>query len=181
METTFQDFAISYPIKEFKQDRFAKNSRNAMEILVVEEVEQQIRSLPSKIAKYIKPSEVTAYALNRLPGLYATSKRGWQQQLNRGRTQLNEQIKVAVRQGIMAVQRDPLRAETPLYFPEENAALAALQQLKILLQCENLTWDNLSDAVEESLLSTLQGKITWRSNRRPDDEIFNWEEHPHHQ
>ncbi|MBO3460314.1 MAG: late competence development ComFB family protein [Aetokthonos hydrillicola CCALA 1050] len=151
-----------------------------MEILVVEEVEQQIRALPSKIAKYIKPSEVTAYALNRLPGLYATSKRGWQQQLNRGRTQLNEQIKVAVRQAIAAVQRDLLRADSPLFFQEENAALGALQELKVLLQCENLTWDNLASVVEESLIGTLQGKITWYSSRVPNHEIFNWDEHPHH-
>ena len=181
MEQSFHDLSISYPIKQFKQDDFAKNSRNAMEILVVKEVEQQIRALPAKIAKHIKPSEVTAYALNRLPGLYATSKRGWQKQLNRGRTELYEQITVVVRQSIIAVQRDLLRTDVPLNFQKDDAALVALQKLKILLQREDLTWENLADVVEDSLLNTLRGQITWRNCRRPDQAIFNWEEHPHHQ
>ncbi|MBR8834246.1 MAG: late competence development ComFB family protein [Stigonema ocellatum SAG 48.90 = DSM 106950] len=152
-----------------------------MEILVVEEVEKQVQSLPSRIAKSIKASEVTAYALNRLPGLYATSKRGWQRQLNRGRTELYDRITVAVRQAIVAVQRDPLRSDTPLSFDDENGSVVALQKLKILLQCEDLTWENLADVVEESLLDTLRGKITWHTSRRLDHEIFNWNEHPHHQ
>ncbi len=167
-------------MKPSKQEDFAKNSRNAMEILVVEEVEQQIRALPAKISKHIKPAEVTAYALNRLPGLYATSQRGWQRQLNRGRTELYERITVAVRQAIIAVQRDPLRTDTSLFFEEEHAALVALEKLRILLQCEDLTWDDLAEEVEESLLNTLRGKITWHSSRRPDHELFNWNEHPHH-
>jgi len=167
-------------MKQLKPDEFAKNSRNAMEMIVLEEVEQQIQSLPAKIAKHIKPAEVTAYALNRLPGLYATGQHGWQRQLNRGRTELYERITVAVRQAIVAVQRDPLRTDISLTFEEEHAALVALQKLRILLQCEDLTWDNLVDEVEESLLNTLRGKITWLSSRRPDHEIFNWNEHPHH-
>ena len=167
-------------MKQSKQNEFAKNSRNAMEILVVEEVEQQIRSLPPKITKYIKPAEVTAYALNRLPGLYATSQRGWQRQLNRGQTEFYERITAAVRQAIIAVQRDPLRTDISLTFEEEHAALVALQKLRILLQCEDMTWDDLADEVEESLLNTLRGKITWLSSRRPDHEIFNWNEHLHH-
>ncbi|MBO3460712.1 MAG: late competence development ComFB family protein [Aetokthonos hydrillicola CCALA 1050] len=154
-----------------------------MELLVVEEVEQQIKALPPKIAKYIKPVEVTAYALNRLPGLYATSQRGWQRQLNKGRRELSEQIKIAVRQAVIAVQRDLLRTEIPLFFyeNEESAALATLQKLKILLQNQDLTWENLIDVVEESLVNALQGKITWRSCKHPDYEIFNWNEHPHYQ
>jgi len=165
-----------------QEDEFAISSRNVMEILVVEEVERQIHDLPSKIAKYIKPIEVTAYALNRLPGLYATSERGWQRQLNRGRTDFSEQVTITVRQAVIAVQRDLLRTEISLCFykDEERAALVALQKVKVLLQDEDLTWENLAAVLEESLLNTLRGKITWRSSRRADYEIFNWNEHPLH-
>ena len=169
-------------MKRFKQDQFVRNSRNAMEILVVEEVEQQMQALPSRIAEYVNPVEVAAYALNRLPGLYATSQRGWQRQLNKGRTELCERIRTAVRQAIIAVQRDLLRTEIPLSFykDEESLPLAALEKLKILLQYEDLTWENLADVVEDSLVKTLQGKITWRNCIQVDSEIFNWNEHPHY-
>ncbi len=79
------------------------------------------------------------------------------------------------------MQRDLLRTDVPLNFQEHDAALVALQKLKILLQREDLTWENLADVVEDSLLNTLRGQITWRNCRRPDQAIFNWEEHPHHQ
>ncbi|MBW4560569.1 MAG: late competence development ComFB family protein [Mojavia pulchra JT2-VF2] len=152
-----------------------------MEVLVVAEVQQQIQSLPSKIAKYINPSEVTAYALNRLPALYATSKRGWQRQLHRAKTEFHQKINTAVRQGIIAVQQDPLRADDLLDFQEENAVLSALQELKVLLQQEDLTWDKLADVVEQTLMDTLRGKITWRKPDSSDNEIFDWEQHPHNQ
>jgi Late competence development protein ComFB len=169
-------------VQQSKQQRaFTKNSRNVMEVLVVEEVEQQFQALPAKTAKYTNPSEVIAYALNRLPALYATSKRGWQRQWHRGKTDLRPQIVTAVRQGIMAVQRDPLRGDGPLTFEEENAALAALQKLKVLLQREDLSWDNLNDVVEQTLLDTLRGKISWRQPGYSDEEIFDWEKHPHYQ
>lgn len=169
-------------VSQSKQQRaFTKNSRNVMEVLVVEEVEQQFQALPAKTARYTNPSEVIAYALNRLPALYATSKRGWQRQWHRGKTDLRQQIVTAVRQGIMAVQRDPLRSDSPLTFEEENAALAALQKLKVVLQREDLCWDNLSDVVEEALLNTLRGKVTWRKPGSTEEEIFDWEKHPHHQ
>ncbi|WP_242034120.1 late competence development ComFB family protein [Richelia sinica] len=144
--------------------KFSKNSRNVMELLVVEEVDRQIQSLPLKIARYITPSEVVAYALNRLPPLYATSKRGWQRQLHRGRTEFYQKIATAVRQGIIAVQRDPLRANDALSFAEDNnnGSGIALQELRQLLQRDDLSWDNLSDIVEQALLNTLRGKVTWR-------------------
>lgn len=160
-----------------KQNAFTKSSRNVMEVLVVEEVEKQFQSLPPKAANYIKASEVIAYALNRLPALYATSKRGWQRQWHRGKTEMYQKIATAVRQGIIAVQQDPLRANDPLTFPEENAALTTLQGLKVLLQREDISWENLTDVVEQTLINTLRGKVTWRQPGRPNNEIFDWEKH----
>lgn len=88
--------------------------RNAIEPLVVEEVELQLQHLPPQVLKYINPAQVIAYALNRLPALYATSEEGWHRQQLRARKQMRDQIVTAVRQGLAAVQKDPLRISTPL-------------------------------------------------------------------
>ncbi|MBK1986857.1 late competence development ComFB family protein [Sphaerospermopsis aphanizomenoides BCCUSP55] len=160
-----------------KQNAFTKHSRNVMEMLVVEEVEKQIQSLPVKIANYIQSSEVVAYALNRLPCLYATSKRGWQRQWHHGKTELYQKITMAVRQGIVAVQRDPLRVNDPLNFQEDQKATEALDKLKVILQREDLSWDNLSDVVQQTLVNTSKGRITWRRYNCSDNDTFDWEKH----
>ncbi|MBD2417973.1 late competence development ComFB family protein [Anabaena cylindrica FACHB-243] len=148
-----------------------------MEMLVVDEVEKQIKSLPLKTANYIKASEVVAYALNRLPCLYATSRRGWQRQWHHGKTELYQKITTAVRQGIIAVQRDPLRVNDPLNFTADQAALDALEKLKIILQRQDLSWDNLSDVVEQTLLNESQGRTTWRKSGCLEKNTFDWEKH----
>ena len=160
-----------------QESEFAKDSRNVMEILVVEEVERQIKSLPLKTATYIKASEVVAYALNRLPCLYATSRKGWQRQWHHGKTELCQKVTAAVRQGIVAVQRDPLRVNDPLSFSADNAALDALEKLKVVLQRQDLSWDNLSDVVEQTLINASKGRNTWRKSGNSDDDIFDWEKH----
>jgi hypothetical protein len=89
--------------------------RNALEPLVVEESQRQLRQLPAKMLGSLKPeqvvAQVVAYALNRLPALYATSDRGWRFQQHQAQ-KLRPQIVMAVRQGFAAVQRDPL---TPVW------------------------------------------------------------------
>lgn len=89
--------------------------RNALEPLVIEESQRQLRQLPPKMLGSLKPervlAQVVAYALNRLPALYATSDRGWQFQQHQAQ-KLRPQIVMAVRQGFAAVQRDPL---TPVW------------------------------------------------------------------
>lgn len=88
--------------------------RNAIEPLVAEELRQQLQHLPKQIVKYLNPAQVMAYALNRLPALYATSEEGWRRQQLRAKQQLKQQIVTAVRQGLAAVQKDPLKSSTPL-------------------------------------------------------------------
>lgn len=93
---------------------------NIMEDLVAEEVKRQVASLSPRLSQYIKRVEVETYALNRLPPLYASSKEGLLQQHKRGREALIEEVKKAVRQALIAIQRDVLRHSTPLS-PEEEA------------------------------------------------------------
>lgn len=99
------------PFREINSNQ-APVYRNAIEPLVVEEVKRQLENLPPRLVKYINPAQVIAYALNRLPGLYATSAEGWHRQQQTAKEKLAHQIVMAVRQGLAAVQRDPLRVST---------------------------------------------------------------------
>jgi Late competence development protein ComFB len=105
--------------------------RNVLETLVAQETSRQLMNLPPKLVKYINPAQVIAYALNRLPPLYATSFEGWQRQQKRATEELGNQITTAVRQGLAAVQRDPLKHVTPLIVVEEIKP----QEMQTLLKC----------------------------------------------
>jgi hypothetical protein len=128
-------------------------SYNVMELLVTEEVNKQIQLLTVKTAKLVQSADVVAYALNRLPCLYATSKIGWQRQLNRAKTEFSKQIHNAVHQGIIAVQKDPLHISDLISDSSENgdvnqAANVALERLKVVLRREDLSWENVANVVE---------------------------------
>ncbi len=161
------------------QQKINKKYKNVMETLVWEELEKQLSGISPKVSQYIKPHEVAAFALNRLPALYATNQRGWAQQWKVGQSEYSNKITICVKQAIIAVQKDFLRDDFPLDFDDELAAFSALDDLKALLQRQHLTWENVVDVVEESLLDTVRGKITWRKPK--NTEIFDWEKHPQHQ
>ncbi len=110
---------------------------------------------------------MAAFALNRLPALYATSERGWRQQCVKGKRDYADQIKHAVRQGLAAVQKDPLRVETPLTPAANQDAEQALAALRQVLQCEELTWQNLTHKVKESLDHSAQQGLVWQSTSQP--------------
>jgi len=101
--------------------------RNAIEPIVIQEVEEQLQKLSPNILEYINSAQIVAYALNRLPALYATSKEGWNAQQLRAKKQMKEQIATAVRQGLAAVQRDPLKISTPLLVEAEAEAKAEVK------------------------------------------------------
>ncbi|MCS6812921.1 MAG: late competence development ComFB family protein [Cyanobacteria bacterium] len=137
--------------------------RNAMEHLVAEEIDKQFRMIPPRLARYLNKKEVAAFALNRLPSLYATSEKGWRQQCLRGRRDYSEQIATAVRQGVLAVQKDPLRIETPIA-PDAadqggSDAYKALQALRLLLHCDDLSWQNVVAKVEDAIAKSARGEI----------------------
>ncbi|MDX2228335.1 MAG: late competence development ComFB family protein [Leptolyngbyaceae cyanobacterium bins.349] len=150
--------------------------RNAMEPLVIQEVEEQIKKLPSKVAQYINKTEAIAYALNRLPALYATSERGWKQQQIKANQGMQSQIKAAARQALVAVQRDPIRSTTPLKVDGDRDASVALQELKELLHANDLSWQNLVDTVERELIRTARGEITWRKRGSVVSESQEWQD-----
>jgi len=126
--------------------------KNVMELLVEVEIARQLRKAPPKLFKYLNRTEIATYALNRLPTLYASSKEGIEKQQQRGRSEYRDQIRLAVRQGIGAVLRDPLRMSTPL-ISEHNInspeAQEALQMLADFLEPDQLSWEKLAELMKE--------------------------------
>ncbi len=129
----------------------APEPTNVMEMLVKAEAVRQMQLLPPKTLKFIKLTQVKAYALNVLPPLYVTSEKGWHSYWQRGNAELKGQITTAVRQGIAAVQRDPLREISALPHEKEPIAEATLSQIKRLLGNDALTWYNVVPAMKQAL------------------------------
>lgn len=138
-----------------------RNYINVMELLVLQEVEHQLKKLPAKLSAHIKPMEVATFALNQLRPLYASNPKGVEYQRERALQDHGEQVVKAVRQGIAAVQRDMLRTSQPLNLDEEGSAQAALDKLKRLLKRDDLNWTNVADVVERSLHEASTGEQIW--------------------
>lgn len=113
---------------------------NVMESLVAQEVERQLQQVSPRLRQYIKTEEVVTYALNRLPALYASSKRGCVYQSQQAERTLQGKIKEVVHHAIAAVQVDPIRMSEPLNRPQGNTAEAVLQALRSLFGSPDLDW-----------------------------------------
>lgn len=125
--------------------------RNAIEELVIEEVKAQIKSLNSSLQNQVDACAVIAYALNRLPPMYATTQRGWAQQRKRAREELSDQITGAVRQGMLGIRKDMLRASQPLPAIELETEARSLAKLQTILNQPNLRWRDLPIALQEKM------------------------------
>lgn len=138
------------------------NYRNAMEPLIIEELELQLQNMPAEEVEKINKAEAIAYSLNRLPVLYATTQEGWDWQQERARESFPDLIAKFVSRGILRSRQPRGDWTTPL--PKENTdAEIALEELKKLLVWKDLSWENLVEVVEETLLKTAEGKISWHS------------------
>jgi Late competence development protein ComFB len=136
--------------------------RNAMEILVEEEVARQVKLLPPRASTYINQVELVAYALNQLPALYATSERGLEYQLQRARAKFKDQVRQAVLRALAAIRRDPIRAYAPLQTPQQSAPLKdVLHQLRVVLRNDKIDWETLPKAIEVALRDRQPNGITW--------------------
>ncbi|MDB9528453.1 late competence development ComFB family protein [Oscillatoria sp. CS-180] len=158
---------------------------NVMESLVTHEVTQQFRAIPTRVRRYLKAEEVVTYALNRLPALYASSKKGWQYQQRLAKQDLHRKIKEVVRQAIMAVQIDPIRISQPIETAHERRSEAVLQALRDLFNTPDLDWDaalakltelqSQPSVMQQTNAQTLQawqpqnpgGQVAWTHRRRP--------------
>ncbi|GAB4370363.1 MAG: hypothetical protein Kow00121_11000 [Elainellaceae cyanobacterium] len=148
--------------------------KNVMEMLVEEEVVRQVKGLPTRTASYINQVELVAYALNQLPALYATSEKGLEHQLKRGREKYKAQIAQAVQRSIAAVGRDPLRVCVPLPDQQSVPLREVLHQMRLLLKNDKVSWENLPTMVEQALVRTSQKRASQDSQATQSMPYTGW-------
>ncbi|WP_224408869.1 late competence development ComFB family protein [Oscillatoria salina] len=107
---------------------------NAMEPLVTEAVEQLLQTLPLSVVESINQAEAIAYALNRLPPLYATTEEGWYWQQAQAKETLLPQIFKAAHWGIKAAQKKHTRFPNPLSLSTHSEYFAAFQRVRNMAQ-----------------------------------------------
>ena len=132
--------------------------KNVMETLVEQEILRQVNALPARIASYINQTELLAFALNQLPALYATSEKGLEHQLERGKIKFAVQITQSVQRAIAAIRRDPLRSHVPLKSVQNSPYEEVLSRLRRLLRNDRVDWETLPIAVEQALYRATQGE-----------------------
>jgi hypothetical protein len=125
---------------------------NAMEVLVREEIDRQLLESKTTPSQDFDRSDAIAYALNRLPALYATTEQGWERQLKRARRSLMDLVSMTVTWGIKEAQRKYKPSDTPLAGDHlRHPAERALSELRLIFGREDLSWDNLSTVVRNTL------------------------------
>lgn len=125
--------------------------KNVLEEIVVVEVQEQIKHLSPASREVINLSEVAAFALNRLPALYASTSRGWLQQRKRAYNELQQQIVSAVQQALLGVKRDPLRKSTKIAASRVETPAHILARLQKLFSKYSLQWQDVPQAFQEAL------------------------------
>jgi hypothetical protein len=123
---------------------------NVLEEIIVKEISIQIEELRSEMQPKVKVAEVTAYALNRLPPLFATSMTGWKYQYDYALNEMYPQISQTVKHGIKIVLfGDPLHDITPLPKHLFLNSAGVLHQLNQLLKRKYLRWRDVPVIVRE--------------------------------
>ncbi|NJK60047.1 MAG: late competence development ComFB family protein [Oscillatoriales cyanobacterium SM2_1_8] len=123
---------------------------NLMEEAVTTAVEQIIAE-EFPLEGCPNPAEAIAYALNRLPSLYATSIRGEAYSRQRATQTLARDIRIQARSGVVRVRCYPKRAVTSIPFAVvAEECTAAMAELQGILGRDDLTLGNLIPAIKEA-------------------------------
>ncbi len=130
-----------------------QSCKNTIEEMVIAEIDLQISHLPEYRRGQINLSEIAAYALNRLPPMYATSKIGWLKQRKKAATEMRSQIESAVRRALVSVKPDALRDVRPLPSQEVESHARSLAALQQLLGAEKASWKDIPTALENALMT----------------------------
>ncbi len=108
--------------------------------------------------------EIMAYALNRLPPMYASSEQGLKQQRYRAKVELSSRIGEVLREAIIKVAKSPLKGTQPLL---QATAIAerdyALQALREMLRRDDISLENVGRVVREALQQAETGHLSWQS------------------
>jgi len=115
---------------------------NVMEELVISEVISRIAEVETMVEQTVDIGDVAAYALNRLPPLYATTEEGAEYQRQRAIEELKELIVKKVEEGINRF------LDQPVYFPERNI-IAEKKPSGVVNQVSKLLQDYAPDYERE--------------------------------
>jgi hypothetical protein len=150
------------------------NFVNTLENLVASISQCQISRLDPALKQQVTFEEVCAFALNRLPPMYATTENGLKYWRDQVRTEFSSDILVTVRQGVMTILKSPSRFLPPLpsdkFTTQQELAIA---ELKDILQIEDLDWRNVAEVVQDAIEQYQNGNITWTPrDRHNTDQIL---------
>jgi hypothetical protein len=165
-KTTKTEKDISAEIKDFESYMSGTIYRysNILESLVNAIVERRTQRLDENVQQKVNIDDVGAYVLNRLPPMYATSRRGLQNLRQRVKSEMTSQIISIVKEALTKVVQSPERSLSPLPFEKFNIELEdSLVQLRELLKRDDITWRNVAEVVEECLRAPKSDYPTWRA------------------
>jgi plasmid maintenance system antidote protein VapI len=121
---------------------------NVLEQLVYDNVVLQLEK-PEYEGKEVNFDEIMAFALNRLPSMYATSETGIEQLRTFAMEHLQERIGTVVNDAIFRVTQNPRFDVHPLPFSHFEKELEfALRELRQILNRTDVTWENLYDIIK---------------------------------
>ncbi len=126
---------------------------NVMERMVETTAIHLMRNLPAEAKDQARFMEVVAFALNRLPPLYATTERGYQMLYQKAVGELFEEVTLFTQEAISQVKSSPNSDSAPLYLYrcERRIDQEILPKLQQILNRPDLTWQNLVQAVESAI------------------------------
>jgi hypothetical protein len=165
-KTTKTEKDLATEIKDFESYMSGTTYRysNILESLVTAIVERRTQRLDETVQQKINIDDVAAYVLNRLPPMYATSRRGLQNLRLRVKSEMTSQIISIVKEALTRVAQAPERALSPLPFEKFNLELEeSLVQLREALGRDDITWRNVAKIVEECLRAPKPDRPTWRA------------------
>jgi Late competence development protein ComFB len=150
--------------KEFERYMLRANCGyiNVLENLVMEATDRQMQRLNPEVAKILTVEEVSAYALNRLPAMYATSDLGYRQLRLRVKEELKTEVITKIREGILKMSQSPMRRFLPSPFEQfDQQQEEAIAEIKEYLKLAELDWRTLPEVIADILHKTREGDLTW--------------------
>lgn len=112
---------------------------NVMEELVVSEVISRVAEIESTSSRLLDVGDISAYALNRLPPLYATTEEGANFQRDKAKEELETIINQQVEQSIS------LYLDRPEFYPERQAITKNSESKTVFHQVTQLLQSNASN------------------------------------
>lgn len=126
--------------------------RNILENVVVSLSRLQVSHLDPDSMDKVNIDEVAAYALNRLPPMYATDGETLKQMRLKAKSELSQQIATNVRQGIQVVLQSPKPVKIKPQFLRFNKDMdTAIREVNLIFNRQDITWRNIIEVLKQEL------------------------------